>query len=60
MNWNNLILELYNLKKAQDELVALVVQYRDDLRHPVLDDGSVTRRLQRIQKALDTVSDPEE
>ena len=60
MNWNNVILELYDLKKAQDELVALVVQYRDDLRHPVLDDGSVTRRLQRIQKALDTVSPPEE
>ena len=55
--WEKEVMRLHNKKMALyleifEELVALAVQYRDDLRHPPKL-SSVDRRLKRIQKVLD-------
>ena len=40
------------LRDMCDELAALVIQYRDDLIHPVTGSGSLERRLKAINTAL--------
>jgi hypothetical protein len=39
-------------KSLQDELVALVHQYLNDMRHPVTDAGSSKRRIEAIEEVL--------
>lgn len=50
-NSGNSAVELWNRRKANSELLALVYQYRDDLRHPPAPD-SRERRLEAIEAAI--------
>jgi hypothetical protein len=40
-----------------DELIALAVQYRDDLRHPMTDSGGIERRLKWVSEVLSRVEE---
>lgn len=41
-----------HLIQAAPDLLALAIQYRDDLRRPVTDSGSIERRLEAVDAAI--------
>ena len=43
-----------------DELISLAVQYRNDLRHPITDSGSIERRLKWVNETLSRVETEED
>lgn len=42
-------------KNLTDELVSIAVQYRNDLKHPLSDSGSIDRRLTWVNEVLSQV-----
>jgi hypothetical protein len=42
-------------KNLTDELVSIAVQYRNDLKHPLSDSGSIDRRLTWVNEVLSEV-----